>query len=970
MSWTPLDLSYKTLLNKRETSSNKQYYNEIGDNTINTNMDEVWTEAISTSPAQAISQGVAEQKTLFILTEDITVSSQQCYYASDTTRLKDWISDKYGTSYLVQLYQNNDTQIFPTDPSTWSFNYQTGILTFNGSTVSFAKPFKISAYRYIGRKGSPYIGTADSVAVFTDTTTVGVVASPSNLYLKRASDIDGGYPTDAPALQTSGDMYFFADTTEILQFGVDGVITASPFVGMGGIYSGTEIDAVTGYKIDSSAPVGHYLRGDGSHYTDSTLQSSDLPGFLVSPTYVAVVSPDGTAYINSHITDTTSLIDATSIQIQLRTSSNNNFGKITLNSGDISLLLAEGDNTSTVHLEAGSGGGTVRVAGRESISFKTADQTVEMSGNNITLTNYYNSTKSITLDGADAMTLRSSSSTVALNSTLIDATSRQITLRASDEFGFGVQTIDMSDQVLLLSASGDSSEGAFKYCTSIDRVIIGNTATVGSEAFSDCTSLASAVFMGNAPGTVGSTPFDNAAPGFKIYYQAGTTGWTNPWHGYSTEVVSATDFTCVLGGSDATVTGYTGYIGPGKNIIVPSMIDGYPVVAIGDGAFQFLLDLAGVIIPDGVTQIGVGAFYECRDLVNISIPNSVTNIDATAFRRCSFNNVTIPANVANIGDQAFYDVGLVSAIFMGNAPSLGINVFDFEAGGFKIYYQAGTTGWTNPWNGYPTEEVSDYTYVLGGSDATITGYSGAGGDITIPSTVDGYPVVAVGRDSFTYNTSIIKVTIPSGITQINGTIRPSLNLTGGNINLTATDSTMTMSSMFYDLSVPESTMTMSSMFYDLNVTNDTTSVLTINADAANRTLTLSAIGSSNSIVMVASGSNSYVIIDSSDIIIPTDGKLKVASAIDEIYRTELGSNYLYGYRAPATGAGLTIGIQPSSGTGFTSTGGYIDFATFPSGGSFASRMLIDKTGGVTISALAGAGTRTVVVDANGKLSAP
>src|SRR3989338_7947154 len=74
----------------------------------------------------------------------------------------------------------------------------------------------------------------------------------------------------------------------------------------------------------------------------------------------------------------------------------------------------------------------------------------------------------------------------------------------------------------------------------------------------------------------------------------------------------------------------------------------------------------------------------------------------------------------------------------------------------------------------------------------------------------------------------------------------------------------------------------------------------------------------------------------------------IVSAVDTQYYTQMGSSYLYGYRGPATSSGLNIGAQPSSGTGFTSAGGFIDFLTYPSGGSFASRMRIDKNGNVGI----------------------
>lgn len=154
MSWTKEDRSFKTLINRRTTdSTGKFWYNEFSDSTLNIHSSEIWSDTINSSPAQAVIDGVAEQKTLFTLTLDNTVPSNQCYYAYDTIRLKDWISTKYGDGYLVRLYDNNNAEIFPTDACQWFFDYQTGILTFNGSTAAFTKPFKISGYRYIGEKG-------------------------------------------------------------------------------------------------------------------------------------------------------------------------------------------------------------------------------------------------------------------------------------------------------------------------------------------------------------------------------------------------------------------------------------------------------------------------------------------------------------------------------------------------------------------------------------------------------------------------------------------------------------------------------------------------------------------------------------------------------------------------------------------------------------------------------------------------
>jgi hypothetical protein len=153
MPWDTTDQSFKILINKRVTSDAKKFYEEVGDDTLNVHLDNTWIAGIPANPADGITQGILQQYTLFALTEDLTVPNHQCFYAFSGTRLHDWVSDKYGTNYGIQLFANNGTPIYTTDPSQWFFNYQTGILIFNGSVAGYPLPFKISGYRYIGGKG-------------------------------------------------------------------------------------------------------------------------------------------------------------------------------------------------------------------------------------------------------------------------------------------------------------------------------------------------------------------------------------------------------------------------------------------------------------------------------------------------------------------------------------------------------------------------------------------------------------------------------------------------------------------------------------------------------------------------------------------------------------------------------------------------------------------------------------------------
>ena len=68
-------------------------------------------------------------------------------------------------------------------------------------------------------------------------------------------------------------------------------------------------------------------------------------------------------------------------------------------------------------------------------------------------------------------------------------------------------------------------------------------------------------------------------------------------------------------------------------IIIPTMLDGYPVIGIGDRAFEGASPVA-VTIPEGVESIGWFAFYGCASLTDITIPASVTSIGYAVFDGC------------------------------------------------------------------------------------------------------------------------------------------------------------------------------------------------------------------------------------------------------------------------------------------------------------------------------------------------
>jgi len=62
--------------------------------------------------------------------------------------------------------------------------------------------------------------------------------------------------------------------------------------------------------------------------------------------------------------------------------------------------------------------------------------------------------------------------------------------------------------------------------------------------------------------------------------------------------------------------------------------------------------------------------------------------------------------------------------------------------------------------------AQDFTYTNSNGTITITGYIGPGGNVTIPASIGGLAVTAIGGAAFTENTNVTAITIPDSVTNI------------------------------------------------------------------------------------------------------------------------------------------------------------------------------------------------------------
>ena len=268
---------------------------------------------------------------------------------------------------------------------------------------------------------------------------------------------------------------------------------------------------------------------------------------------------------------------------------------------------------------------------------------------------------------------------------------------------------------------------AFWFCTSLTSVTIPNSVTsIGADAFYYCFGMSN-VMIGNSITNIGDSAFFDCSSLTAI-----TVDTNNPTFSSVDGVLFDKSQTTLLVCPCGKAESYT----------VPN-----GVASVGSEAFMNCASLTSVTIPNSVTAIGFGAFTGCYGLVSVTIGNSVTSIGGMAFYWCT---------------------SLTEVYFQGNAPNLGQDVF-FGNNNAIVYYLPGTTGWDAPtFGGLPTAPwpFPDFLYLDNNGMITITGYTGSGGDVILPDTINGLPVTSIGASAFSECTSLTSVTIPNSITNI------------------------------------------------------------------------------------------------------------------------------------------------------------------------------------------------------------
>jgi hypothetical protein len=273
----------------------------------------------------------------------------------------------------------------------------------------------------------------------------------------------------------------------------------------------------------------------------------------------------------------------------------------------------------------------------------------------------------------------------------IFTTNNDGSLNISKYTGGGAVIIPSTTNGLQVSSIGTN---AFSGCTSLTGVTISsNVTSIGGSAFVECYSLTN-VTIGNSVSSIGEQAFCNC---FDLPSITIPNSVTNIGCG---AFYCCTSLTNAMIGNGVSGIGDKAFFG--CNLLASVKIPN-SVTSIGTNVFLPCVSLTAIIvdasnsvycsvdgvlfnkgrtkiiqypggkagsdytIPNSVSSIGDYAFYGSTNPTNVAIPNSVTSIGSWVFYGCtSLTNVTIPDSVTSIGSYAFYGCFSLTSVTIGN----------------------------------------------------------------------------------------------------------------------------------------------------------------------------------------------------------------------------------------------------------------------------------------------------------------
>ncbi len=235
---------------------------------------------------------------------------------------------------------------------------------------------------------------------------------------------------------------------------------------------------------------------------------------------------------------------------------------------------------------------------------------------------------------------------------------------------------------------------------------------------------------------------------------------------------------------DADYAILRGYEGEGGDVVVPGELEGFTVDVIDINVFKSDT-ITSLTLPETVLELRSNAVTWCENLKSVSLPESLIVINRMNFNTCdSLSEVTIPAGVRYIGSNSFrFCEALKKITFEGVCPIIDKECFSllgegatayvpddqleayvaaFEKAGIELEIQpSGKNAVVVENNGFAEEDFD-----FDASTGTIVAYNGFATYLSIPETIGGVPVKAIGAEAFKYHQYLALLELPEGLEDI------------------------------------------------------------------------------------------------------------------------------------------------------------------------------------------------------------
>lgn len=176
-----------------------------------------------------------------------------------------------------------------------------------------------------------------------------------------------------------------------------------------------------------------------------------------------------------------------------------------------------------------------------------------------------------------------------------------------------------------------------------------------------------------------------------------------------------------------------------------------------ENPFTITLTANGIVpVPTVTTQTATGVTDVAATLRGSVNPNGNATTAYFEYGATTAYGTTIPVSLSPDDDSNNQNIStILSGLTTGETYHFRVvasNAWGTSYGADQSF--VATTG------------TNEFTFTISDNQVTITGYTGPGGNVVIPATIEGLPVVSIGTGAFDSNTSITSVVIPEGVLSI------------------------------------------------------------------------------------------------------------------------------------------------------------------------------------------------------------